>query len=231
MLRTFDAELEEFEESLLTMGRLAETMMQQSVEALVTRDDDLARGVLRYEEEMDQRCLDLDDRSFKLLALGQPVASDLRLIGSGVKINSDLERIGDLAANIARRALLLLQKASFDLLVDIPKMAELAQGMVKRSLDAFMHRDPNLARSVIETDVTLDSLRDHFLQELMEFMSRNPQSVPQAMNLILVSRSLERIGDHATNIAEDVIYIVRGEDIRHPSEPGTSTGAPAARVT
>lgn len=214
MVRSFETELRELKEGLLSMGGLAETMIQLSVQALVERNADLAREVLRYEEEIDQRCIDLDDRSFKLLALRQPVASDLRFIAAGIKINSELERIGDLAVNIAQGALALIQEPPIQVLVDIPKMAKLAQEMVKRSLDAFVTRNPDLARAVIEADDTVDYLRDHFFQELMSFMAREPEGISRAMSLILISRNMERIGDHATNIAEDVIYIARGEDVR-----------------
>lgn len=214
MVKTFEAELLELKEQLLTMGGLAETMIQTSVQALSNRNAELAQEVLRYEEEMDQRCIDLDDRSFKVLALWQPVASDLRFIAAGIKINGELERIGDLAVNIARATRALLKEPPIQPLIDIPKMAQLAQEMVKRSLDAFVTRNPDLARGVIEADDTVDGLRDHFFQELMNFMSREPESIPRALELIFVSRNLERIADHATNIAEDVIYIARGEDVR-----------------
>ena len=214
MVRSFETELKELKESLLTMGGLAEAMIQASVQALVNRNAELAQEVFRYEEEMDQRCISLDDRSFKVLALWQPVASDLRFIAAGIKINSELERIGDLAVNIALRTLSLLKEPPIEPLIDMPKMAQLAQEMVKRSLDAFVSRNPDLARRVIEADDTIDGLRDRFFQELMKFMGREPDAIPRALELIFVSRNLERIADHATNIAEDVIYIVRGEDVR-----------------
>ncbi len=214
MIRSFETELKELKEGLLAMGGLAETMIQLSVRALVERDADLAREVIRYEEEMDTRCIQLDDRSFKLLALRQPVASDLRLIAAGVKINGELERIGDLALNIAVRALTLLEEPPIQVLVDLPKMAQLTQEMVKRSLDAFVSRNPDLARGVIEADDTIDGLRDRAFQELMGLMVRESARIPSALEIMLISRNLERIADHATNIAEDVIYMARGEDVR-----------------
>ncbi|MCI0484889.1 MAG: phosphate signaling complex protein PhoU [candidate division NC10 bacterium] len=214
MLRSFEAELRELKELLLAMGGLAETMIQESVQALVERNAEKAQAVFRYEEEMDQRCIDLDDRSFKLLALSQPVASDLRFIAAGIKINSELERIGDLAVNISVRTLTLLKEPPIHALVDIPKMMQLAQEMVKRSLDAFVTRNPDLARAVIESDDAIDHLRDRFVQELTTLMGREPEAIPAALNMVLIARNLERIADHATNIAEDVIYIVRGEDVR-----------------
>jgi phosphate transport system protein len=214
MARALEAELQELRQQLLAMGGLAETMIQESVRSLVERNADLAHGVFRYEEEMDQRCIDLDDRSFKLIALRQPVASDLRFITAGIKINSELERIGDLAVNIAHRTLTLLKEPPIDVLVDLPKMAQLSQEMVKRSLDAFVSRNPDLARGVIDADDTIDGLRDRAFQQLVVFMGREPGAIRQALELMLISRSLERIADHATNIAEDVIYIARGEDVR-----------------
>ena len=214
MVRPFDAELNQIKQDLLAMGGLAENMIQASVQALVNRDAALAQEVFRCEEEMDQRCIRLDDRSFQLLALQQPVASDLRFIAAGIKINGELERIGDLAVNIAQATLTLLREVPIQPLIDIPKMAQLAQEMVKRSLDAFVTRNPDLARGVIEADDVVDGLRDRFFRELMDFMKREPEAIPRALELILVSRNIERIADHATNIAEDVIYIARGEDVR-----------------
>ncbi|HZY31170.1 MAG TPA: phosphate signaling complex protein PhoU [Candidatus Methylomirabilis sp.] len=214
MTRALEAELQELRQQLLAMGGLAETMIQESVRSLVERNADLAHMVFRYEEEMDQRCIALDDRSFKLIALRQPVASDLRFITAGIKINSELERIGDLAVNIAHRTLTLLKEPPINVPVDLPKMAQLSQEMVKRSLDAFVGRNPELARGVIDADDAVDHLRDRFVQELTKLMGREPEAIPAALNIVLISRNLERIADHATNIAEDVIYIVRGEDVR-----------------
>ena len=214
MTRALEAELQELRQQLLAMGGLAETMIQESVRSLVERNADLAHMVFRYEEEMDQRCIALDDRSFKLIALRQPVASDLRFITAGIKINSELERIGDLAVNIAHRTLTLLTEPPINVPVDLPKMAQLSQEMVKRSLDAFVGRNPELARGVIDADDAVDHLRDRFVQELTKLMGREPEAIPAALNIVLISRNLERIADHATNIAEDVIYIVRGEDVR-----------------
>lgn len=232
MIRSFETELRELKEGLLAMGGLAEIMIQLSVQALVERDPDLSGEVFRYEQEMDQRCINVDDRSFKLLALRQPVASDLRFIAAGIKINGELERIGDLAVNIAQRTLGLLKEPPMQVLVDVPKMAKLAQEMVKRSLDAFVTRNPDLARAVIEADDTVDYLRDHFFQELMNVMAREPEAIPRALNLILISRNLERIGDHATNIAEDVIYIARGEDVRERGDKEIRKGIrPPEEVT
>lgn len=228
MVRSFEAELKELKEGLLAMGGLAETMIQLSVQGLVERNADLAREVIQYEEEMDTRCIELDDRSFKLLALRQPVASDLRFIAAGVKINGELERIGDLTVNIAVRTLTLLKEPPIHALVDLPKMGQLTQEMVKRSLDAFVSRNPDLARGVIEADDTIDGLRDRVFQELVGFMVRESTSIPSALEVMLISRNLERIADHATNIAEDVIYMTRGEDVRERGDKEIRKGIRSA---
>ena len=154
----------------------------------------------------------------RLLALRQPIAIDLRLITSAMKINSDLERMGDLAVNIAENSLILLKEPFVKPLIDIPKMATIAEKMVKDSLDAFVRRDVELARSVLLRDDEVDALKDQVLRELLTFMIADSKTIPRALNLILVSRHLERIADHATNIAEDVIYMVMGKDIRHHAE-------------
>ncbi len=214
MQRHFDEQLQELRERLLAMGSLAETMIGKSVKALIERSEPLIQEVFAHEEEMDQRCIEIDERCFTLLALRQPMAGDLRFIAAAIKINSDIERIGDLAVNIARAATSLLAQPLLKPLIDIPRMATLCQEMVKKSLDAFVARDPELARIVIESDDSIDLLRDQVFRELLTYMMTDPTTVPRALDLILVSRYLERIADHATNIAEDVVYIVRGEDVR-----------------
>jgi phosphate transport system protein len=238
MERHFEADLQELRERLLAMGSVAETMIHKSVKALVSRDGALVQAVLAHEEEMDLFCIDIDDRAFTLLALHQPMASDLRFLVAAIKINSDLERIADQTVSIALRAQALITQPEVKPLIDIPRMASLAQEMVRKSLDAFVRRDPELARSVIESDDDVDSLRDQVFRELLTYMMADTATIPRALALILVSRNLERIADHATNIAEDVIYIVRGVDVRErgdkelrkglrlPAIP-TSGGAPA----
>ncbi len=218
MDRRFDEELKTLKERLLVMGGLAETMIQTSIQALVERDEILIQRVYQQEETMDQLCIEIDDRCFTLLALRQPVASDLRFIAASIKLNSELERIGDLAVNTAREVSSLITQPFVKPLIDIPRMARLAQEMVRRSLDAFVKRDPELARLVIEADDEIDHLRDQVFRELLTYMMGDPSTIPRALDLILVSRHLERIADHATNIAEDVIYIVRGEDVRERGE-------------
>jgi phosphate transport system protein len=215
MERHFEADLQTVRERLLAMGSVAETMIRQSVQALVERNESLVQTVLAHEEEMDLLCIEIDDRCFTLLALQQPMASDLRFLVASIKINSDLERIADQAVSIALRARSLITQPEVKPLIDIPRMAALAQGMVQKSLDAFVRRDPELARRVIEGDDEVDSLRDQVFRELLVFMMADTATIPRALALILVSRNLERIADHATNIAEDVIYYVEGRDVRH----------------
>ncbi len=214
MERHFEVELQALRSRLLTMGSLAETMIHQAIKALVDRDQALVQAVLAYEEEIDLLCIEIDDRCFTQIALHQPMASDLRFLVAGIKINSDLERIGDQAVSIALRARSLIAQPQLKPLIDIPRMADLVQWMVRKSLDAFVQQDPELARTVIDGDDEVDALRDQVFRELLTYMMGDPTTVPRALDLILVSRNLERIADHATNIAEDVIYIVRGEDVR-----------------
>jgi phosphate transport system protein len=214
MERHFEVELQALRDRLLAMGSLAETMIHKAIKALVDRDHGLVQAVLAHEEEIDLLCIEIDDRCFTQIALHQPMASDLRFLVAGIKINSDLERIGDQAVSIALRARSLISQPQLKPLIDIPRMAELVQWMVRKSLDAFVRQDPELARSVIDRDDDVDALRDQVVRELLTYMMGDPTTVPRALDLILVSRNLERIADHATNIAEDVIYIVRGEDVR-----------------
>jgi phosphate transport system protein len=236
MERHFEVQLQAVRERLLAMGSLAETMIHKSVRALVDRDAGLVEAVLAHEEEMDLLCIEIDDRCFTLLALQQPMASDLRFLVGCIKINSDLERIADQAVSIALRARSLLAQPELKPLIDIPRMARLAQDMVRRALDAFVRRDPDLARGVIEGDDEVDGLRDQVFRELLTFMMEDAHTIPRALALILISRNLERIADHATNVAEDVIYIVRGEDVRERGDKerrkglrgGAGPGPPAA---
>jgi phosphate transport system protein len=214
MERHFEVELQAIRERLLAMGSLAEAMIHKSVRALVDRDEALVQAVLAHEEEMDLLCIEVDDRCFTRLALQQPMASDLRFLVAAIKINSDLERMADQAVSIALRARVLIHEPQVKPLIDIPRMATLAQEMVRKSLDAFVQRDPDLARAVIEGDDEVDNLRDQVFRELLTYMMADTATIPRALALILISRNLERIADHATNIAEDVIYIVRGEDVR-----------------
>ncbi len=205
-------------QQLLTMSGLVESGIYTSVQALVRRDRELAQQVLKNEARINQMEIEIDDMAVSLLALQQPMAADLRLITSAIKINNDLERMGDLAVNIVERALSLMRDPEIKPLVDIPRMASLAEDMVRKTLDAFVKKDIELARSVLVSDDAVDGLRDAIYLELIRFMQDRPEAIPQAIDLLFVARNLERIADHATNIAEDVLFLVQGVDVRHHAE-------------
>jgi phosphate transport system protein len=172
---------------------------------------------LAGDEPVNELHLDIDNRCFTLLALHQPMAKDLRAVVACVKINTDLERVGDLAVNIAEAARRCVGHPPVKQLIDIPRMGEIAQGMLRDALDCFVKRDTRLAQHVLEQDDHLDALKTQIFRELLTYMIQNPATVEPALDLILISRHLERIGDHATNVAEDVIFMVEALDVRHPS--------------
>jgi phosphate transport system protein len=213
--RHFQEELELLQERLLAMGGLAEEHVRESVRSLASRDPGLVERVLGGDEPINDLHIEIDDRCFKLLALHQPMAADLRAIVAAVKINTDLERVGDLAVNIAEAAKRYLQHAPVKPLIDIPRMADIAQAMLRDALDAFVRRDVAMAEAVIGEDDRLDALKTQIFRELLTYMLSDPQTIEPSLDLILVSRHLERIGDHATNIAEDVIFMVSARDVRH----------------
>ena len=213
--RHFELELEELKQRLLWMAGLAEKAVHEAVQALFEKKEDLARKVLEEETAINDMQLEIDDRVLRLLALQQPMAVDLRFILSASRINNDLERIGDQAVNIAQAALRILRHPQVKPYVDLPRMSALAEGMVRDSLNALVQRDAELARSVLVRDDEVDRLRDQIFRELLSYMMENSAVIFSAFELILVAKNLERIGDHATNIAEDVIYMVAGRDIRH----------------
>ena len=215
MERHFDEELKELNKQLLRMSALVEETISRSVKALVERRDDLAREVIKHEEEINMLEIEIDELCLRLLALHQPKAIDLRFITSVMKINSDLERIADQAVNIAERTEEIIKQPLLKPLIDIPRMAILAQKMVKDSIDSLVNKDETLARDVCKRDDEVDDLNDQIFRELLTYMMQAPKTVTIAIELILVGRHLERIADHATNIAEDVIYFVRGETIKH----------------
>ena len=217
----FQDELEQLKARLLEMGGLAEEEVRVSVKALVDRDPGLIQQVMAGDAPINSLHIEVDNRCFTLLALHQPMAADLRTIVAAVKINTDLERVGDLAVNIAEAALRYAQHPAVKRLIDIPQMARIAQSMLRDALDAFVKRDIVLAQKVLNEDDKLDALKDQIFRELITYMLQDPSTIEPALDLILVSRHLERIGDHATNIAEDVIFIVSARDVRHHSgEPG-----------
>ncbi len=219
----FQEELEQFKARLLEMGGLAEERVAAAVHALVERDAELVERVLDGDGPLNLLHIDIDRRAFKLLALHQPMAVDLRAIVSALKINSDLERVGDLAVNIAEAARRYLRHPPVKELIDIPRMGDLAQSMLRDALDAFVRRDTALAQSVLNRDDTLDALKTQVFRELLTFMLQDQRTIEPSLDLILVSRHLERIGDHATNVAEEVIFMVSARDVRHHQgeEPAT----------
>ena len=214
-VRHFQEELEALQASLLEMGGLAEERVRAAVQGLVTRDVALIDRVLRGDEPINAFHIEVDSRCFRLLALYQPMATDLRSIVAAVKINTDLERVGDLAVNIAEAATRYVQHAPVKKLIDIPRMGEIAQAMLRDALDAFVRRDTALAQCVLNEDDRLDALKTQVFRELLTYMLQDPTTVEPALDLILISRHLERIGDHATNVAEDVIFMVSARDVRH----------------
>jgi len=217
-LRHFEEQLDELRKRLLGMSGLVESAIYRSVHALVEKDENLAHEVMKNEPRINQMEIEIDDMAVRLLALEQPVASDLRFITAAIKINNDLERMGDLAASIAERALSLMNEPCISPLVDIPYMAGLVESMVRKALDAFVKKDSELARSVLVSDDAVDDIRTGTYQELIRYMQQNPPCIPQGLNLLFVARNLERIADHATNIAEDVLFLVEGVEVRHHAE-------------
>ena len=218
--RHFQDELEQLKSRLLEMGGLAEEQVRCAVNGLVKRDrDDIARA-LTGDDPLNALHIEVDNRCFRLLALYQPMAVDLRAIVAAVKINTDLERVGDLAINIAEAAQRYVGHPPVKKLIDIPRMAVIAQAMLRDALDAFVRRDTALAQSVLNQDDELDALKTQIFRELLTYMLQDPATIEAALDLILISRHLERIGDHATNIAEDVIFMVSARDVRHHAGEG-----------
>jgi phosphate transport system protein len=214
-IRHFADELQLMTTRLRDMGVAAEAQVTRAMRGLVEGDRALLREVIAGDESINRLHLEIDDRAFKLLALFQPVAVDLRAIVSAVKINSDLERVGDLAVNIAEAADRYLSHPPVKPLVDLPKMAELAASMLHQALEAFVTERIDIAHSVLVEDDILDALKNQVFRDLLAHMMREPYTVEPGLDLILISRHLERIGDHATNVAEDVIFIVEARDVRH----------------
>ena len=227
MERPFDDELNALKQKLLEMAGHVEESVALSIQSMKDRNEELAAEVIREEEITNSYDLAVDEICMRLLALRQPVAADLRFIASAMKIGTDLERIGDLTVNIAERTLHLLRLPPLKPLLDIPVMARLAQGMVKDSIDAYIQADAGQARSVCERDDEMDRLNEQLFRELLTYTLADPSTIPRAIELILIGRNLERIADHATNICEDVIYIVQGKTIKHHSDEkktGQTTG-------
>ena len=215
MHRHFDQDLANLKRQLLAMGSLVESQIEQALKALVDRDSDLAVKVVEQDHDVNALDVQIDDLCIQLLALQQPTARDLRFITTGMKISSELERMGDLADNIAQRALELNTEPQLKPYIDIPRMANWTMRMVKECLDAFVNSDPVLARKVCADDDFVDELNEQLFRELLSFMLENTSTITRAIRLTFVAKSLERIADHATNIGELVVYMVEGKNIRH----------------
>ncbi len=217
MERHFDQQLGSLRKNLIQMASMVETAIANAIKSLMERNSELARQVVDSDDKVDGLELEIDKQCVDLLALRQPMAMDLRFITSAIKIINNLERMGDLAVNIAERVIPLNQEPQLKPLIDIPRMATITQTMVKDSIDAFVNRDTELARSVYERDSTVDALNDQIFRELLTYMMQDPGNITRAVHLILISRHLERIADHSTNIAEEVVYIVKAKVVKHRS--------------
>jgi phosphate transport system protein len=215
MERHFDEELKDLRQKLLKMADTAQEMIGLAVKSLVDRKKDLTDKVFSLEETVNHLEIEIEEEVLRLLALRQPIAGDLRLLTAILKINNDLERVADQAVNISETVLYLLKEPPLKPLIDIPQMASLAQKMIKGSLEAFVREDAALADRVCKDDDEVDRLNEQVFRELLTYMMEDPKSITRAVDLILVSRNLERIADHATNISEDVIFIVKGKNIKH----------------
>jgi phosphate transport system protein len=219
MERHLDGELKELKNGILKMGTYIEEAIYKSIEALKNRDKGIAQGVIDNDVVVDSLELEIDEKCIDLIARYQPMAKDLRLITTGIKINMELERMADIAVDIAQRVMEIAGKPLLKPLVDIPKLTVIAQGMVKMAVDAFVRGDVELAKKVILSDSEADTLRNAITRELIEdYMAKDPSTAPRAVQLLLIARFLERICDHATNIAEDVIYMVQAEVVKHHPE-------------
>jgi len=223
VVRHFQEELDQLKMRLLEMGGAAEEHVRLAIKGLVARDADLIEQVLVSDERINSLHIELDSRCFTLLALHQPMAADLWTIVAPVKINTDLERVGDLAVNIAEAARRYAIHPPVKKLIDIPRMASIAQEMLRDALDAFVRRDVALAQDVLNEDDRLDSLKTQIFRELLTYMLQDPSTIEPALDLILVSRHLERIGDYATNIAETVFYMIEGQPMMDKRPKGDMT--------
>jgi phosphate transport system protein len=217
--RRFDEELAELKQQILRMGSLVEGQIRQALNALIDRNDDLAKEVIDNDRQVNTMDVAVDEACLELLALQQPAARDLRFITTAMKISTELERMSDLAENICERAIELHEEPQLKPYIDIPLMADRAIKMVGEALDAFVRGDSALARKVLEEDDYIDELNEQIFRELLSFMTENPQTISRAIRLSFISKYIERIADHATNVAELVVYMVEGKIIRHMISP------------
>ena len=215
MKKHYREELGGLRETVLRMGGLVEQMTHRAIQALVERKIEMLAEVKAMEAQVNQLHIDVDEICIEMIALRQPTAADLRFITAAMKINTDMERIGDQAINITERAESLLTVPPVKPLIDIPRMADIAKGMLRDALDAFVNGNDALAYETIQKDDLVDQLKDQVFRELLTYMMADPTTIPRALDLILVSRHVERIADHATNICEDVIFMIQGKDVRH----------------
>ena len=211
----YEQQLRELKNKLLLMSHKAEQMISDAIRALVERKLSVAEDVIIRDDELDKLEIEVDDLCYAILALEQPVARDLRFIATAMKTVKDIERIGDIAVNIAERSRELIQEPELKRLVDLPIMAEAAQKILKESLDAFVNSDADLAEKVITNDNVVDDLYEQIFRELLTYMLEDPRSISRAIKLIFIAKHLERVGDHSANIAEMVVFLVKGQDIRH----------------
>jgi len=224
MTRHFDEQIQGLLQKLVLMGRLAESMIQAALRTLIERDERHCEEVHRKEREVNELQIEVDDRAVKLTALQQPVGTDVRFLFMASRIASELERIGDQAVNICENAHHVLQAPPMKPIIDIPMMGEIAERMVRDSLESLVQRDCALANHVLEEENKVDSLRDQIFRVLLTYMMADPGTIQRALALILISRNLERVGDHATNVAEEVIYLVEGREVRHKHEVKVRNG-------
>lgn len=215
MKRHLDDELRKFKEKLFKMGLLVEKAIQEAATALFQRDTNRAHAVIKNDQEINLYEIEIDELGHELIALYQPAATDLRLITMVLKMTNDLERMGDQAVNIAEKSLVLNQEAPLKPYQDLPKMVQSASQMLRNGLDAFMESDADKAKKILEEDDIIDQLNDKIYDEVQKVMEQNPRSIRAGVSLIMVAHNVERIADLATNIAEDVIYLKRGVDVRH----------------
>ncbi len=219
-MRHFEQQLQDLLKRIVLMGSMAETMIQGAVRSLIERNESLSREVFEKERQVDRLQLEIDEAAVELVALNQPMAADVRFLFAASRITSEIERIGDQAINVCQNARYVLQFPPLRPMVDISIMSDIVQRMVRDVLTAMVQRDVALAEKVIESEDQVDAFKDQIFRTLLTYMMADPGTIQRALSLILLSRNLERIGDHATNIAEEVIYLVQGRDIRHPSLSG-----------
>jgi phosphate transport system protein len=225
MQRHFDEQIQELLEKLLLMGSLAESMIQAAMRALIERNESLSQEIFRKEKDVNELQIEIDDRAIKLTALQQPVGTDVRFLFMASRIASELERIGDQAVNIVQNVHHVLKASALKPLIDLPMMGESAEKMVREAIRALADRDCILANQVLEEEKKLDAFNNQIFRVLLTYMMADPGTIERALALILISRNLERVGDYATNIAEEVIYLVEGREIRHHHEAKTQTAS------